>query len=153
MPRPCLSHAMSCVNSHMACRAHAFPMPCHVLIHTCHAAPMPCHVLIHTCHAAPMPFPCHVVLIHTCHAAPLPCRVLRESPRGSRKYPNRTEMRVGLCIAAIHFWYSCLLGSLAPVTDGLSTYVREPLAIGRGGGGCCTGRDLNEKTLAADNGR
>jgi hypothetical protein len=25
-------------------------------------------------HAAPMPFPCHAVpLIHTCHAAPLPC--------------------------------------------------------------------------------
>jgi hypothetical protein len=73
-----------------------------------------------------MPFPCH--------AAPLPCHVFRESPRGSRKYPNCTEMRVGLRIAADHFSYSCLLRSLAPVTDGLSTYVREPLALGRGGG-------------------
>ena len=36
------------------------------------------------------------------------------------------------------------------VTDGLSTYVREPLAIGRRG---CTGRDLKKETLAADNGR
>jgi hypothetical protein len=43
-------------------------------------------------------------------------------------------MHVGLCIAADHFWYSYLLGSLAPVKDGLSTYVREPLAIGWGGG-------------------
>ena len=32
----------------------------------------------------------------------------------------------------------------------LSTYVQEPLVIGRRG---CTGRELNEKTLAADNGR
>jgi hypothetical protein len=31
-----------------------------------------------------------------------------------------------------------------------STCVREPLGIGRRG---CTGRDLNEETLAADNGR
>jgi hypothetical protein len=36
-----------------------------------------------------------------------------------------------------------------PVTDGLSTYVQEPLAKGRGG---CMGRDLNEKSLATDNG-
>jgi hypothetical protein len=48
------------------------------------------------------------------------------------------------------FWYSCLLGLLAPVTDGLSMYVQESLAIGRRG---CTGRDVNEKTLAAMNGR
>jgi len=32
----------------------------------------------------------------------------------------------------------------------LPTYVQEPLMIGRRG---CTGRDLNEETLAADNGR
>ena len=32
---------------------------------------------------------------------------------------------------------------------GLSTHVQEPLAISRRG---CTGRDLNEKMLAADNG-
>jgi hypothetical protein len=37
-----------------------------------------------------------------------------------------------------------------PVTDCLSTYVQEPLVIGRRG---CTGRDLNEKTLAKDNER
>jgi len=38
---------------------------------------------------------------------------------------------------------------LAAVTDGLSTYVQEPFVIGRTG---CMGRDLNEKTLATDNG-
>jgi hypothetical protein len=38
----------------------------------------------------------------------------------------------------------------ASVTGGLSKYVQEPLAIGRRG---CTGRDLNEKTLATDRGR
>jgi len=32
----------------------------------------------------------------------------------------------------------------------LSTYVQEPLSIGRRG---CRGRDLKEETLAADNGR
>ena len=37
-----------------------------------------------------------------------------------------------------------------PVTDGLSTYVQEPLAIGRRG---CAGRDVNKKTLVVDNGR
>ena len=31
------------------------------------------------------------------------------------------------------FYYSCLLGLLASVSDGLSTYVQEPLAIGRRG--------------------
>ena len=36
------------------------------------------------------------------------------------------------------------------VTDGLSTYVQEPMAIGRRG---CMGRDLNEGTLAGNNGR
>jgi len=39
---------------------------------------------------------------------------------------------------------------LAPVMDGLSTHVQGLLEIGRRGH---TGRDLNEKTLAADNGR
>jgi len=38
---------------------------------------------------------------------------------------------------------------LAPVTNGLSMFVQEPLAIGRRG---YTGRVLNEKTLAVDNG-
>jgi len=36
-----------------------------------------------------------------------------------------------------------------PVTDSLSVNVQEPLVVGRRG---CTGRDLNEKMLAADNG-
>ena len=36
-----------------------------------------------------------------------------------------------------------------PVTDGLSTYVQETLAIGRRG---CMGRDLNGKMLVTDNG-
>jgi len=39
---------------------------------------------------------------------------------------------------------------LAPFTDGLSTYVQEPVTLGRRG---YTGRDLNEKTLATDSGR
>ena len=51
---------------------------------------------------------------------------------------------------AEHFLYSCLLGLLVSVTDGLSKYGHEPLAIDRRG---CTGRDLNEETLVADNGR
>jgi hypothetical protein len=36
---------------------------------------------------------------------------------------------------------------LAPVTNGLSVYVQEPLARGRR---VCMGRDLNEKTFATD---
>ena len=36
-------------------------------------------------------------------------------------------------IVAENFLCSCLLGLLAPVTGGLSTYVRELLAIGRRG--------------------
>jgi hypothetical protein len=44
------------------------------LIHTCHAAPMPCRVN--------SPIPCHAPALFR------QCRVLRETPRGSRKYPN-----------------------------------------------------------------
>jgi len=29
-------------DSHIACRAHAGPLPCRSLIHTCHAALLPC---------------------------------------------------------------------------------------------------------------
>ena len=29
-------------DSHIACRPHAVPLPCHALIHTCHAALLPC---------------------------------------------------------------------------------------------------------------
>jgi len=29
-------------DSHIACRAHAVPLPCRALIHTHHAAPLPC---------------------------------------------------------------------------------------------------------------
>ena len=53
-------------------------------------------------------------------------------------------------VVADHLWYSCILGLLALITDGLSPYVQEPLAIGGRG---CTGRDLDEKTLVAANGR
>jgi len=48
-----------------------------------------------------------------------------------------------------NFGSTHVLGLLEPVTDGLSMYVHELWAIGRRG---CTGRDLNEKTLAADSG-
>jgi hypothetical protein len=34
---------------------------------------------------------------------------------------------------------------LAPVTDGLTTYIQQPLAIGRRD---CTGRNLNEKNVS-----
>jgi hypothetical protein len=44
------------------------------LIHTCHAASMPCRVNSH--------MPCRAPAILR------QCRVLRESSRGSRKYPN-----------------------------------------------------------------
>jgi hypothetical protein len=39
-------------DSHIACRAHAVPMPrpCRA-----HAVPLPGRALIHTCHAAPLP--------------------------------------------------------------------------------------------------
>ena len=49
-------------------------------------------------------------------------------------------------VIADHLWYSCILGLLVPITDGLSPYVQEPLAMGSRG---YTGRDLNEKTLAS----
>jgi hypothetical protein len=29
-------------DSHIACHAHAVPLPCRLLIHTCHAVPLPC---------------------------------------------------------------------------------------------------------------
>jgi len=29
-------------DSHIACHAHAVPLPCRALIHTCHATPLPC---------------------------------------------------------------------------------------------------------------
>jgi hypothetical protein len=37
-----------------------------------------------------------------------------------------------------------------PYKFNLLTYVQEPMVLGRRD---CTGRDLNEETLAADNGR
>jgi len=37
------------------------------------------------------------------------------------------------------------LGLLAPVTDGMLTYVQEPLEISRRG---CAGRHLNEKYVS-----
>ena len=29
-------------DSHVTCRAHAVPLPCRLLVHTCHAVPLPC---------------------------------------------------------------------------------------------------------------
>jgi hypothetical protein len=55
-------------DSHIACRAHAAPMP-----RPCHSNAMPC-VNSHT--------PCRAPALFQ------QSRVLRESPRGSRKYPN-----------------------------------------------------------------
>jgi hypothetical protein len=44
--------------------------------------------LIHTCHAAAVPFP-YLSPAMPCRVnSHMPCRALRESPRGSRKYPN-----------------------------------------------------------------
>ena len=40
-----IRHAMRVLlksDSHIACRAHAVPLPCRALIHTCHAVPLPC---------------------------------------------------------------------------------------------------------------
>jgi hypothetical protein len=53
----------------MACRAHAAPMP-----FPCRSPAMPCRVNSH--------IPCRAPAILR------QCCVLRESPRGSRKYPN-----------------------------------------------------------------
>jgi len=55
----------------------------------------------------------------------------------------------GRWFVADHFWYSCLLGLLASVTDGLSTCVQESLVISRRG---FRGTDLNKETLTAENG-
>jgi len=65
---PLLCVATIKADSHIACRAHAAPMPC-----PCHSPAMPC-VNSH--------IPCRSpALLQQCPA-------LRESPRGSRKYPN-----------------------------------------------------------------
>jgi hypothetical protein len=56
---------------------------------------------------------------------------------------------------ADHFWYICFLGLLASVTDGswpCITSLIHPCMFRN----CCRGcteKDLNEETLAADNGR
>jgi hypothetical protein len=44
--------------------------------------------LIHTRHAAAVPFPYLFPAMPCCVNSHIPCRALRESPRGSRKYPN-----------------------------------------------------------------
>ena len=59
----------------------SMPCPCRA-----NAVPMPC-----PCRAHAVPLPCRAVNSHMpCRAPALlrQCRVLRESPRGSRKYPN-----------------------------------------------------------------
>jgi hypothetical protein len=55
--------------------------------------PFPCRspaALIHTYHVIPMPLPCRVNshMPYRDSAILRQCRVLRESPRGTRKYPN-----------------------------------------------------------------
>jgi hypothetical protein len=80
--KPCLSATLSTknntwtdgkrplkANSHMPCRGHAAPMP-----FPCYSPAMPCRVNSH------MPYRAPAILRQ--------CRVLRESPCGSRKYPN-----------------------------------------------------------------
>jgi hypothetical protein len=50
-----------------------------VTLRPCHSPATPCHdALIHTCHTMPRHAP---AILRQCH-------VLRESPHGSRKYPN-----------------------------------------------------------------
>jgi hypothetical protein len=60
----------------MPCRAHAVPCPCRAVPKQCpsRAEPIPCRVNSH--------MPCRAPAILR------QCRVLRESPCGSRKYPN-----------------------------------------------------------------
>jgi hypothetical protein len=66
-------------DSHIACRAHAVPLPCRAV--NSHIA----------CRAHAVPLPCRAVNSHMpCRAPALlrPCCVLREGSHGSRKYPN-----------------------------------------------------------------
>jgi hypothetical protein len=62
--------------------------PCRaVLIHTCHA--VPCRVNLHIpCRAIAKPCRVNSHIPNCAPAILRQCRVLRESPRGSRKYPN-----------------------------------------------------------------
>jgi len=41
-PDICWYHRRFKADSHIARRAHAVPLPCRALIHTCHAVPLPC---------------------------------------------------------------------------------------------------------------
>jgi hypothetical protein len=83
---PLLVHRwFHCFSKYSECRT--WLMTAWRLIYTCHALPMPCPC---RSHVVPLVMPCRVN--STCHAVPLPFSdsfpVLRESPRGSRKYPN-----------------------------------------------------------------
>jgi hypothetical protein len=88
MPYQCRAHA---VHMPCPCRAHTVSMPCPYSTHT---VSMPCPYRTHTVpmpNPMPFPLPCCAVNSHMpCRAPALlrQCRVLRESPRGSRKYPN-----------------------------------------------------------------
>ena len=92
-------------DSHIACRAHAVPLPCRAakalecvfshliykvrpcLIHTCHAMPMPCpdHAMPCPCHALTMPFfsrPRHNTAVEIQPVGYLPAFGFFRLPRG-----------------------------------------------------------------------
>ena len=90
------------VDSHMACRAHAVPLPCRVANGLECVFPIwftvrPC--LIHTCHAAPMPRSDHAVLLkataqhgrrETACGLPARLRLLPATTRSSTKIVIRS---------------------------------------------------------------
>jgi hypothetical protein len=97
MPFPCHTVPLK-ADKHIACCAHAVPLPCraakgrftHIMPCTCHAVPLKADPHI-PCRAHAVPLPCLSINSHMpCRALAMlrQCRVLRESPRGSRKYPN-----------------------------------------------------------------
>ena len=78
------------------------------------------------------------------------CSTLVSFP--SRDYPENSyvvaDHLVYLFLRFVGVSYRWFMGMRCKFN--LSTYVQEPLVIGRRG---CTGRDLNKETLAADIGR
>jgi hypothetical protein len=99
-------------DSHIACRAHAVPLPCRAakglecvfphLIYTVR----PC--LIHTCHAAPMPCSDHAVLLEATAqhgrretACGLPARV-RLLPATTRSSTNIVIRSIPILLTTIH---------------------------------------------------
>jgi len=60
--------------------------------------------------------------------------------------PNSYIILLGEFYHSRSFWYSRLLGLLAPVRRGMLTYVQEPLAISRRS---CAGRHLKGKYVSS----